>query len=256
MHGGKKYRTLAVVAALAALVTLVACRPQPPPGTTTTTSTTMGHTHGNEPYISPDDPRLTPEQQARAKDLIARTKVGMARFTNEFSLLMAGYTSIRDSDSGVEHFIKWPLLQDGKILDENAIEAVVMETKPGQPKRIIAAMYFLELGSTMADVPDIAGPLTPWHNHKDLCWDPTGKYIQGVFRKTTSIPNGACIPFGTLRELEPMIHVFVTPNVCGPFAEIDDTNGIIDQYLRATGQIPPKVPNTGCSHVHNSDPRS
>jgi hypothetical protein len=251
MHGGKKHRTFAVVAALTALATLVACRPQPPPPTTTTTSTTMGHghpdDHGNAPYISPDDARLTPEQQARAKDLIARTQVGMQRFPNELSLITAGYTSIRDSDSGYEHYINWPMLDDGRTLDANAIESVVLETKPYQPKRIVAAMYILPWGTPITDVPEVAGPLTPWHNHKDLCWDPTGRYVQGVFRL------GACMPAGALKEVPPMLHVWTTPNQCGPFAEVDDMNGLMDRILRGAGLIPPKPANPGCSHVHGSD---
>jgi hypothetical protein len=257
MTGGRRlHRGVGILAAVTVLVTVGACTRPPNPPTTTTTPTPMDHGHGGEhgehgpddaPYISPDDPRLTPAQQQRAKDLIARTQAGMQRFPNEASLILAGYQSIRDSDSGFEHYIKWPLLQDGKELDADAIEAVVLEVKPGVAKRVVAAMYFLERGKTIADVPDVAGPLTPWHNHKDLCWDPTGKYIQGVFRL------GRCLPLGTLREIEPMLHVWVTPNVCGPFAEVDDQNGLIDKWLRATGQLPPKPENPGCSHVHGSD---
>jgi hypothetical protein len=243
---------VSLVAAVVVVVSVGACtRPQNPPPTTTT-STTMNHghdgtEHGDGPYISPDDPRLTPEQQQRAKDLIARTQVGMRKFPNELSLIGAGYQSIKDSDSGYEHYINWPMLKDGRELDANAIESVVLETKPGQPKRVVAAMYFAE-GDTIADVPDVAGPLTPWHNHKDLCWDATGKTVVGVFRL------GACMPRGTLRDTQPMLHVWVTPNVCGPFAEVDDMNGLMDRILRSAGLLPPKPANPGCAHVHGSDP--
>jgi hypothetical protein len=253
--GVRRPRVSSILAAAVVLVAVGACtRPPPPPPPTTTTSTTTpgsGHDHpgADKPYTSVDDPRLTPAQQQRARDLVNATVAAMKapKYANEWSLQMNGYTSIRDSDSGVEHFINWKLLEDGKELDPSAIESVVMETKPGQPKRVIAAMYFLENGKTMADAPDIAGPLTVWHNHKDLCWDPGFTYIQGVFRL------GRCIPWGTLHELNPMLHVWVTPNECGPFAEIDDTMGIIDKWLRDTGQLPPKEPVVGCAKVHGGD---
>jgi hypothetical protein len=253
--GGPLATALAIVGIVAATGSCTTA-PQPPTTTTTTTAVTTTTTapgHGHEepkpdaPYISPDDPRLTPEQRQRAKDLIARTQVGMQRFPNELSLILAGYTSIRDSDSGYEHYINWSLLEDGKELDAGAIEAVVLEVKPGQAKRVVAAMYILSNGKTMDDVPEVAGPLTPWHNHKDLCWDPSGRFIMGVFRL------GRCIPWGTLRELNPMLHVWITPNPCGPFAEVDDMNGLVDQWLRSTGQLPPKPPSTGCAHVHGGD---
>jgi hypothetical protein len=248
-----------LLGAIASLAVTIACTdPGNPPVTTTTTSppttspptTAPGHgDHGGSeaPYTSPDDPRLTPDQQARAKDLIARTEVGMQRFPNELSLILDGYQSIRDGDSGYEHYIKWSLLADGRVLDADAIEAVVLEVRPGQPKRVVAAMYFAEAGTPLDRVPDIAGPLTVWHNHKDLCWDATGRVVQGVFRL------GRCIPWGTVRPLDPMIHVFVTEQRCGPFAEVDDMNGIIDRWLRSTGQMPPRPADTGCAHVHGGD---
>jgi hypothetical protein len=254
MSGGNRTRRIIpLVAALAAVVVMGACQVTPPVTTTTTTTTTHGHGDPNAPYISPDDARLTAEQRQRAKDLIARTQVGMQRFPNELSLILAGYESIRDADSGYEHYINWGFVQDNRNLDADAIESVVLETKPYQAKRVVAAMYILPFGTPVTAVPEVAGPLTPWHNHKDLCWDPTGKYIMGVFRQPIGAPSGRCIPWGTLRDLPPMLHVWVTPNVCGPFAEVDDQNGIIDQWLRSTGQLPPKPANPGCTHVVHSD---
>ena len=255
MSGGQSRSvTFTVLAAMAAIVTLGACNPQPPvTTTTTTTTTTMGPIDPHTPYTSPDDPRLTPDQRQRAKDLIARTQVGMQRLPNELSLILGGYESIRDADSGFEHYINWSYVNDSRNLDANAIESVVLETKPYQAKRVVAAMYILPFGTPLSAVPEVAGPLTPWHNHKDLCWDPTGKYIMGVHRTTIQSGVGRCIPWGNLRDLPPMLHVWVTPNVCGPFAEVDDQNGMIDQWLRSTGQLPPKPANPGCSHVVHSD---
>jgi hypothetical protein len=263
-RGGK--RALAV-AACTVLVLSAACNRRPttpdpvtPDPTTTTTVATGGDDHGGgmdhggdhgmpgagAPYISPDDARLTPEQQARAKDLIARTQAGMARFATVAAVEAAGYKSIRDSDSGFEHFVNWSLLEDGRELDADHIESIVFETKPGEAKRPVAAMYILGNGKSMTQVPEVAGPLTVWHNHEDLCWDPTGTYIQGVYR----LDPPRCIPAGTLKPMNPMLHVWTTPQRCGPFAEVDDRNGLVDKYLRSIGAEPPADPNPGCVHVH------
>jgi hypothetical protein len=240
-----------VLLAALVLATTVACvRTQPPPPAPTTT-TAPGHDHGpvtpDAPYISADDPRLTPAQQQRAKDLIARTRAAMRAFPDQASVVRAGYVSILDANSGHEHFFNHPYMNDGRVLDPNRIESIVFETRPGQPKRVVAAMYMLDVGSTFADVPEVAGPLTPWHNHKDLCWDPSFKYVVGVFRL------GRCIPLGTVRELPPMLHVWIVDGPCGPFAEVDDTNGIVDRYLRSAGLLPPQEPTDACAHVHGGD---
>jgi hypothetical protein len=247
-------RRIAPILAACALVGFgLGCNRRTPPATTTTTTTTATGGHdmehggsGGAPYISPDDPRLTPQQQRRAKDLIARTETAMKAFTDTASVVRAGYESIWDANSGFEHFFNYSYISDGHVLDPAHIESVVFETKPGQPKRLAAAMYMLDWGQTFAEAPEVAGPLTPWHNHKDLCWDPSVKHVIGVFRL------GRCIPLGEVHDLPPMLHVWVVPNKCGPFAEVDDTDGIVDRYLRAQGLEPPKV-DTGCVHVHGGD---
>jgi hypothetical protein len=249
-------RPLPAVTVAVVLAFTLACAPRPPrpPATTSTstapTTTAADHdqSHGGPaeaPYISPDDPRLTPAQQQRAKDLIARTTAAMRAFPDQASVVRAGYVSIWDANSGYEHFFNHAYMADGHTLDPDHIESIVFEAKPGQPKRVAAAMYMLDNGRTFADVPEVAGPLTPWHNHKDLCWDATGNHMLGIYRL------GRCIPAGTQHDLPPMLHVWIIPNVCGPFAEVDDTNNILDRYLRAQGLEPPAA--TGCSHVHNGD---
>lgn len=183
-----------------------------------------GHDHPTEsvtaaaagPVISLDDPRVTDEQRRAAQQLIDRTTGAMARFTDEASLTAAGYLSIGDGvASTFEHFVNYPMLVDGRELDPGAIESVVMERLPDGTKRIASAMYILESGSTMADVPEIAGELTTWHDHQNLCWDPSGTRLAGV------LVNGRCTPGGEFRPTAPMLHVWMVEHPCGPFAGID-----------------------------------
>jgi hypothetical protein len=175
------------------------------------------HAHGTAaagPIISLDDARLTSSQRDEAAALIERTKRGLAALADQAALEAAGYFSIGDGRSGFEHWINAGYLLDSTELDENHIESVVMTVAPDGTKKVASAMYILDLGKTMADAPDIAGELTTFHNHTDLCWE--GLRVVGVLR------NGTCTPRGTHRGVSPpMLHVWLTPQPCGPFAGIE-----------------------------------
>jgi hypothetical protein len=85
-------------------------------------------------------------------------------------------------------------------------------------------MYILGYGATMDTVPDIAGELTSWHDHQDLCWE-------GVRVVGTTEATGSC-ERGRFRGTAPMLHVWMINNKCGPFAGIEGSHG------------------SGCSHGH------
>ena len=89
---------------------------------------------------------------------------------------------------------------------------------PDGTREFITVMYILPTGSTMDDVPDIAGNLTLWHDHDNLCFDPATSRLSGIF------VNGVCRPGGVHVQTAPMLHVWVTPNPCGPFAGTDPSN--------------------------------
>jgi hypothetical protein len=80
---------------------------------------------------------------------------------------------------------------------------------------LVSAMYLLDRGTTMDDVPDVAGPLTVWHDHQNLCWDATGQRLAGV------LVDGTCRPGGTFQGTSPMLHVWLTDQECGPFTGIE-----------------------------------
>lgn len=173
---------------------------------------------GTGPIISLDDPRVTPEQQAAAQNLIDTTTAAMAQFTDKSSVEAAGYSSIGDGRTGFEHFVNFGYLTDGINLDPTRVESIVFQADADGTRQIVSAMYILGIGQTMADVPDIAGELTAWHDHQDLCWDGNGRVV-GLFR------NGRCRPAGTLLATPPMLHVWMVENECGPFAGIEGHGG-------------------------------
>ena len=126
-------------------------------------------------FTGADTGGLDDDQLQVAKDLVEETRTSVAAmFTDEASVVAAGYVSIGDGRrrTGVsyEHFINPDYLLDDHQLDPEHVESLVFEVSNGT-KRLTTAMYLLDRGQTMADVPDIAGDLTMWHDHQNLCWD-------------------------------------------------------------------------------------
>ncbi len=171
------------------------------------------------PVISLDDPRLTSAQRSAAEDLIDTTSAAMGQFTDQAAVEAAGYTSIGDSSTGYEHFINLGYITDDADLDPNRIESIVMVVDPDGTKTVASAMYILGFDKTMADVPDIAGELTTWHDHQNLCWE--GARVVG-----TTDATGGCTR-GVFRATPPMLHVWVPGQEpeCGPFAGIEGSHG-------------------------------
>ena len=165
------------------------------------------------PITSLDDPRLTDKQRERAEKLRDRTREAMTAFPDEASVVAAGYRSIGDGRraGGFEHFVNAEYTNDGRELDQGAIESIVLQRQPDGSKVVVSAMYVMNPDTTMATVPDIAGELTPWHDHENLCWGSDGR-LAGV------LVNGVCRPGGTVRATPPMIHVWLNDTPCGPFS--------------------------------------
>jgi hypothetical protein len=169
------------------------------------------------PIISLADARLTEAQRARAISLLVSTRAAMqARFPDRASVEAAGYIWIGDGRraGGYEHFVQQDYLTDGLELDPEHIESIVLQRQADGSERVVTAMYILERGKTMADVPEIAGSLTTWHDHQNLCWDGNGK-LAGI------VVNGVCRPGGTFRATAPMMHVWLADPPCGPFAGVE-----------------------------------
>ncbi len=164
------------------------------------------------PVISLDDPRLTSAQREAAQALIDRTTAGMLAFPDVAAIEAAGYISIGDGVTGFEHYITVGYIADDVDLDPNRIESIVLTVAPDGTRTVASAMYILGFDKTMADVPDIAGELTTWHDHDNLCFNGTQIVAIAV--------NGVC-PTGTLVQTPPMLHVWIEENPCGPFAGIE-----------------------------------
>ena len=178
-------------------------------------STTSVKTAGSIKLVS--ETGVTPVQLQRAETLIASTMSGLKAFKTPAQAYALGYRSIGDAVTGDEHYVNWSYANDGHILDPARPESVVYEVKNGK-QTAVAAMYALPFGSSFASVPDVGGPLTQWHVHRDLCLTSTGKqrFVTGI---TTQ--DGVCPPGTSKLGDTPMLHVWTIPNPCGPFAALE-----------------------------------
>jgi hypothetical protein len=183
-------------------------------------------------------PGVTPKEQARAEHLVAITVARLPQWADPATALAAGYHSIGDGVTGFEHYINWSYINDDKILNPDFPESLVYKVSGGT-KTLVAAMYMLRPGSTLDDVPDIGGPLTQWHIHDNLCFtaDPQAPRVAGL-----TDANGNCRPPLVKLAPVPMIHVWLVPQVCGPFAALEGIGG---------GQIKPGQQRL-CDTVHSN----
>lgn len=211
-----------------------------------TTTTTINHPHAlttaqalaaASGWPRPYDPAnpidfsgiggVTTEQAARATTLIQSAQRDLPKYAKTSAATADGYLSIGDGLTGFEHFIKYSLLTDGRVLDTTAPESLVYEVKGGV-KTLVSAMFIANPGTPITDTTlvNYAGGLMQWHVHSNLCW----LTINGV-PKVVGVTNsaGICL-IGTLQTGgAPMVHVWITPHVCGPFAALEGNGaGVAD----------------------------
>ena len=110
-------------------------------------------------------------QEQRARAIISATARDLARYADPAVAVAAGYRSIGDAATGYEHYLKWSLLDDGRVLDSAAPESLVYKLVGGT-KKLVSAMYIAQPGTNMNDptLVNYAGPLMQWHVHSNLCW--------------------------------------------------------------------------------------
>jgi hypothetical protein len=182
---------------------------------------------------------VTPEQQAYAENLVAVTVVRLPQWSDPAVAEAAGFHSIGDASTGHEHYIQWDWINDDVWLDPDAPESLVYEPQPDGTKKLVSAMYMLPTSVALTDVPDLGGALMQWHIHDNLCYtdDPVAPQVRGLTRS-----DGTCRAPLVKHDPAPMIHVWITPHECGPFAALEGVGaGAI-----AEGE------ERWCDHVHGS----
>lgn len=180
-------------------------------------------------------PGVTPAQQAEAENLVAVTLLRLPQWADSAVAEAAGFRTIGDGFTGHEHFINEAFLDDDVTLDPDRPESLVYDTTGGS-RRLVAAMYMLKRGTPLDEVPGFGGDLVQWHTHENLCYSPDG-YVQGV-----TDAQGNCKPGQVKPVPTPMVHVWIEPHRCGPFAALEGVAG---------GRIPDGEERL-CDHAHGA----
>lgn len=178
---------------------------------------------------------VTPEQQAMAENIVAVTVMRLGQWSDPAVAEAAGFRSIGDGGTGVEHFVHAEFRADGIFFDPDRPESLVYDTTSGE-RRLVAAMYMVDEGTPLEDVPDYGGALMQWHIHDNLCYNAEGK-VRGLTDAEGNCAEGLVKPVPT-----PMIHVWIEPHPCGPFAALEGIGG---------GQVK-EGEEVLCDHAHGA----
>ena len=177
---------------------------------------------------------VTPQQQAAAENLLAITITRLPQFADPVVAESMGFVSIGDGFLGYEHYLNAENMNDDKLLDPDHPESLVFDTSV-TPKRLVAAMYMMNPGDALTDVPELGGKLTQWHVHDNLCF--AGPRVAGLTDADGNCPAGL-----TKGNETPMIHVWIESHPCGPFAALEGVAG---------GTIP-EGESRLCDHAHGA----
>jgi hypothetical protein len=176
----------------------------------------IGATAMNAPVVAAG----TAQQRSAADHLWRATESSTVRYRSLANARADGYFAFNPIGQTLVHYVNPGYMRDGKVLDPQHIESLVYENTLEGPV-LVAAMYSLE--SPNAAPPDVAGQLTPWHRHDDLCFTPGGEVVGAA---------PSCPP-GSATYLTPwMLHVWLVPNRYGTFAaDLDPWKELAVQLL-------------------------
>jgi hypothetical protein len=182
---------------------------------------------------------VTPQQQAFAENLVASTVRDLPQWADVKAAEAAGFRSIGDGALGHEHYLQWDWIDDDVWLDPDFPESLVYEPQPDGSKKLVSAMFMLPVDQALDDIPDWGGALMQWHVHGNLCFTADHDAPQVAGLKPI---GGTCRAPMVDFPLYPMIHVWITPTECGPFAALDGVAG---------GQVA-EGETVLCDHAHGS----
>ena len=172
------------------------------------------------------------DEQREAETLLRETRLAAHLYSDIDAMEALGYRSLEPMPiNGYVHYINIDLVQDEYVLDPKKPESFLFSVDlfTGEHK-LAAVMYMLGADWLGKPVPTIGGELIPWHAHVNLCTSP-GE--DGEIKATMSAGSSHTCTTGSRKEPLPMIHVWVVPHPCGPFADVS-THG---ETVRLSGKI-------------------
>ncbi len=159
-------------------------------------------------------------QRHRAEALVRRIVDILPTFADVTTIPARGFVSVGDTASGFEHFVNLDYLFDDAFLDPHAPESLVYLVD-GDRRTLVSAMYVADpVPLDDAELVGFAGPLMQWHTHPELTLcvadGPNGATLTGFGQS-----DGQCPPGSISAARFPMVHVWIGPHECGPFASLE-----------------------------------
>jgi hypothetical protein len=189
---------------------------------------TMGSMGAGMQMVTPNcTTSPTAEQQQAAVALVNQTVSAVSRYQSLANARADGYVPITPTGQSLVHYAKPSNIDDGALLDPNAIESLVYANTPNGAI-LVAAMYLMASDQVGASPPMPGGCLTEWHIHTNLCFSNSNGTVVGVTHA------GACAAGSTNHISQPMIHVWLAPVPGGPLV-VDATDA---QAVQAAEQLP------------------
>ena len=134
---------------------------------------------------------VTPEQQARAENLIAITLLRLPQCADYKVAEAAGFRSIGDAATGDEHFINIAYFDDGAHPRPGPSRVARVRAAAATARRSSSPRCSCSApNQTLDDVPDVGGTLTQWHIHNNLCFTAEGR-VAGLSNGRRQVPRGA-----------------------------------------------------------------
>jgi hypothetical protein len=165
----------------------------------------------------------TPEQVAAAQRLYDETLLAIAPYRDWHSAWAAGYRPGGSQSLPSTHWMNQRNVDVGYVMDPLHPQGLVYANSKRGPVLLGAMFQMTRIGKFG---PDPGGPLTPWHQHQNICFTPFG------FEFSLMTPTSTC-PIGAIDLSVPaMLHVWIVDNPGGKFA-VDIDPKVVKQIDQA-----------------------
>jgi hypothetical protein len=142
--------------------------------------------------------------EAAAQRLVASVNAGIAKYSNLSAAVAAGYVPATKPTGRVVHYANWSVVKAGDVLDTTRPSSLVYANTVSGP--VLLGAMFLGAGPCQPG-PDVAGPLTQWHAHANLCLSATHEVVG------KSSASGACAVGTHNTNTFFMMHVWIAPSL-------------------------------------------
>jgi hypothetical protein len=145
-----------------------------------------------------------PADRSAAQKLVASVNAGIAKYSKLPAAIADGYVPATNPNGYVVHYANWSVVKAGDVLDANRPSSLVYANTVSGPV-LLGAMF---LGpAPCRPGPDVAGPLTQWHAHANLCLSATHEVVG------QSNASGRCAVGNHNTNTFFMMHVWTAPSL-------------------------------------------